>query len=49
MYIVRDIFHLRFGEYKNAKALLDEAYSKGMCRMQNHRECYLILPATLTG
>jgi hypothetical protein len=30
MYIVRDIFHLRFGEYKNAKALLDEAYSKGM-------------------
>lgn len=30
MYIVRDIFHLRFGEYKNAKALLDDAYSKGL-------------------
>ncbi|MBL7743059.1 MAG: hypothetical protein JNN00_06230 [Chitinophagaceae bacterium] len=30
MYIVRDIFHLRFGAYKEAKALLDEAYSKGI-------------------
>jgi hypothetical protein len=30
MYIVRDIFHLRFGEYKNAKALIDDAYSKGL-------------------
>lgn len=30
MFIVRDIFQLRFGTYKEAKALLDEAYSKGM-------------------
>ncbi len=30
MYIVRDIFHLRFGAYKEAKALLDDAYSKGL-------------------
>ncbi len=30
MYIVRDIFQLRFGVYKDAKALLDEAYSKGL-------------------
>lgn len=30
MYIVRDIFQLRFGAYKDAKALLDEAYSKGL-------------------
>lgn len=30
MFIVRDIFQLRFGAYKEAKALLDEAYSKGM-------------------
>lgn len=30
MYIVRDIFQLRFGEYKEAKALLDEAFSKGI-------------------
>jgi hypothetical protein len=30
MYIVRDIFQLRFGAYKEAKALLDEAYSKGL-------------------
>lgn len=30
MYIVRDIFQLRFGEFKNAKALLDEAYSHGL-------------------
>lgn len=30
MYIIRDIFHLRFGAYKEAKALIDEAYSKGM-------------------
>lgn len=30
MYIIRDIFHLRFGAYKEAKALLDEAHSKGL-------------------
>ena len=30
MYIVRDIFHLRFGHYKDAKALMDEAKSKNM-------------------
>ena len=30
MFIVRDIFQLQFGAYKEAKALLDEAYSKGM-------------------
>ena len=30
MYIVRDIFQLRFGQYKDAKSLLDEAYSKGL-------------------
>lgn len=30
MYIVRDIFQLHFGHYKEAKALLDEAYSKGL-------------------
>jgi len=30
MYIVRDIFHLRYGAYKEARALLDEAYGKGI-------------------
>ncbi len=30
MYIIRDIFQLRFGQYKEAKALLDDAYSKGL-------------------
>ncbi|HKO82223.1 MAG TPA: hypothetical protein VJU78_17565 [Chitinophagaceae bacterium] len=30
MYIVRDIFQLHFGAYKEAKALLDDAYSKGL-------------------
>ncbi|HZV70600.1 MAG TPA: hypothetical protein VFG10_13695 [Saprospiraceae bacterium] len=30
MYIVRDIFQLRFGQYKDAKKLLDEAYSNGL-------------------
>ena len=30
MFIVRDIFQLRFGAYKEAKALLDDAYSKGL-------------------
>ena len=30
MFIVRDIFQLRFGAYKEAKVLLDEAYSKGL-------------------
>jgi hypothetical protein len=30
MFIVRDIFQLRFGAYKEAKALLDDAYRKGL-------------------
>lgn len=30
MFIIRDIFHLQFGKYKEAKLLLDEAYSKGL-------------------
>ena len=30
MFIVRDIFHLKIGQYKNAKALLDEAMNSGM-------------------
>jgi len=30
MYIIRDIFHLHFGKYKEARALLDEAYSRGL-------------------
>jgi hypothetical protein len=29
MYIIRDIFQLRFGAFKDAKVLLEEAYSKG--------------------
>ena len=28
MYIVRDIFHLQFGHYREAKELLDEAFKK---------------------
>jgi hypothetical protein len=30
MYIVRDIFHLKFGHFKDAKTLLDEVRSKNM-------------------
>ena len=30
MYIIRDIFHLKFGQYKNAKALIDEVKNKNM-------------------
>jgi thioesterase domain-containing protein len=30
MYIIRDIFQLRFGAFKEARALLEEAYSKGL-------------------
>jgi hypothetical protein len=30
MYIVRDIFHLKFGHFKDAKSLMDEAKSKNM-------------------
>lgn len=30
MYIVRDIFYLQYGKYKEAKALLDKAYSSGL-------------------
>jgi len=30
MYIVREIFHLQFGRYKDAKALIDEATTNGL-------------------
>ena len=30
MYIVRDIFQLHFGRYQEAKALLEEAMTKGL-------------------
>lgn len=30
MYVIRDIFYLKFGHYKDAKALLDEAISKNL-------------------
>jgi hypothetical protein len=30
MYIIRDIFQLKFGQYREAKSLLDEAYSHGL-------------------
>ncbi|QEC68794.1 hypothetical protein FRZ67_16315 [Panacibacter ginsenosidivorans] len=30
MYIVRDIFKLRFGHYRDVKLLMDEAMKKGM-------------------
>ena len=30
MFIIRDIFHLQFGHYRDAKALLDSAQSKGL-------------------
>ena len=30
MYIIRDIFHLKFGHYKDAKSLLDEAKNTNM-------------------
>ncbi|HXS35616.1 MAG TPA: hypothetical protein VN721_02860 [Flavipsychrobacter sp.] len=35
MYIVRDIFNLKFGHYKDAKALLDEASRKDLLPQQN--------------
>jgi len=34
MYIVRDIFKLKFGHYKDAKALLDEALKMNMMPQQ---------------
>jgi len=30
MYITRDIFHLKFGHFKEAKALLDDISTKGL-------------------
>ena len=30
MYIVRDVFQLKFGHFRNAKTLIDEAISKDM-------------------
>lgn len=36
MFIVRDIFHLKFGHYKEAKALFDEAKNKNMLPDSNN-------------
>ena len=36
MYIIRDIFHLKFGHYKDAKALLDDANKKGLLPKAQH-------------
>jgi hypothetical protein len=36
MYIVRDIFHLKFGHYKDAKALMDEVVQKGLLKDMNN-------------
>jgi hypothetical protein len=36
MYIVRDIFHLKFGHYKDAKALLDDAAKKQLLPEAQH-------------
>lgn len=30
MYIIREIFHLQFGSYREAKALIDEAMQKNL-------------------
>ena len=30
MYIIRDIFKLKFGQFRDAKKLLEEAYSNGL-------------------
>ena len=32
MYVVREIFYLQFGKFKEAKALTDEAISKGILK-----------------
>ncbi len=32
MYIVSDIFHLKFGHYRDAKALMDELAQKGLLK-----------------
>ena len=38
MYIVRDIFHLKFGHYRDAKALMDDVFQKGLLKdMQQPR------------
>lgn len=37
MYIVREIFHLQFGRFKEAKALIDEALQKGLLALPNAR------------
>lgn len=38
MYIVRDIFNLKYGHYREARALMQEAFDKGMIPpAQSHR------------
>ncbi len=32
MYIVRDIFHLKYGHFRDAKSLLDEVIQKGLIK-----------------
>ncbi len=36
MYIIRDIFYLKFGHYKDAKALLAQAIQKGLLPDAQH-------------
>ena len=40
MYIVREIFRLKFGHYRDAKALVDEAFNKKM--FPNHGETRIL-------
>jgi hypothetical protein len=37
MYIVRDIFNLKFGQYRPAKALMDEAKAKNFIPAAKHQ------------
>lgn len=36
MYIIRDIFYLKFGHFKDAKALLNEGLQKGLMPQAQH-------------
>ncbi len=37
MYIIRDIFHLKFGHYRDVKPLFDEVKSKGLLDLPGMR------------
>ena len=49
MYVIRDIFHLHFGHYRDAKALVDEARKKNRLIFETGYNSLTDYEKSLTG